>query len=65
MITGTSAPSPGDPNICAACGQLLVFGEQLEMLLPTAKQLAAWKAEPVHWRMIEAARTMVAERLRK
>jgi phage FluMu protein Com len=46
-------PSPGDVSICLYCAKLLVFGDDLNLKLPTNKQLEEIKADRETWDEIQ------------
>ena len=40
-IGDPSVPKPGDVSICAACGQVGVFNDKLEVVEPTLSQMVS------------------------
>lgn len=43
---GDTAPKPGDISLCAKCGVLAVFDEQMRQRAPTPAEALAFNADP-------------------
>ena len=43
-LTGARKPKPGHWGICLKCGEILIFNDQLVMLVPTLEQFAGLAA---------------------
>ena len=54
-------PEPGHISLCAECGIITVFTDDMTQRPPTAEELAAFQADPI-WRQIELLQDAILER---
>ncbi len=54
-LTPSTTPSEGDVSICFYCAKVLVYGQGLQLRLPTDAEMEAIKASP-QWPGIQKAR---------
>ena len=54
-------PEPGHISICAECGILTIFADDMTQRPPTAEELAAMQADPI-WAQIELLQDAILER---
>jgi len=61
--SNSDATPTGDLSICAYCGELTFFNEDLTQRVPTDEEWAAIKANPA-WAMVQDAIDMIHDRNR-
>lgn len=58
-LKGSGVPSKGDVSVCLYCGSIMMFNEDLELYLPSAKELLELKKEPELWAEIWGIATAI------
>lgn len=57
----TTTPQAGHVSVCAECGILTIFNEDMTQRPPTVEEFADLQADPI-WRQIEAVQDVILER---
>jgi hypothetical protein len=59
---GANSPSPGTLSLCAECGIITVFADDLTQREPTAQELTAFQSDAGFWKYVEACQDAILER---
>jgi hypothetical protein len=58
-VTDTDKPEPGHLTICVDCGNISIFGPDLEIVKPTDRQIEGYKNDPVAWGVVLRGQKLV------
>lgn len=62
VVGSRGRPKPGDATVCIGCGEVALFGDDLQLRRPTTKEVAELKADFRIAAIQEALRVLNEER---
>jgi hypothetical protein len=64
-LTGKgNGPNPGDVSLCADCGNISIFGEDMQLRVPSEEDIASFK-DKGGWEKLEEASEMLKETIHR